>query len=130
MRQYHLSYDITDTKDSTQYKEDKEYLFYLLYSLGYNSIYSYADSTIIVEYDEDKIKPIVLFNFLQMNMLVNIQFYISLISRNSQEKPIDLWIIYKDFDPQLNERNIKFQEELRNINWDSLKELYDDGLLK
>lgn len=130
MRQYHLSYDITDTKDSTQYKEDKEYLFYLLYSLGYNSIYSYAESTIIVEYDEDKIKPIVLFNFLQMNMLVNIQFYISLISRNSQEKPIDLWIIYKDFDPQLNERNIKFQEELRNINWDSLKELYDDGLLK
>ncbi|ANF49313.1 hypothetical protein A0O34_16790 [Chryseobacterium glaciei] len=127
MRKYHLSYDIIDTKDSTQYKEDKEYLLYLLYSLGYNSIYSYADSTIIVEYDEDKITQTKLFDFLENNVQHNVRYYISLISQ-IQDKPIDSFYNEKYFNFLQRERNTEFQKELINIDWDYLKKLYGDSL--
>lgn len=129
MRKYHLSYDIIDTEDNKQYKEDKEYFLYLLYSLGYNSICSYADSTIIVEYDENKITPIKLFDFLDNNVQNNVRYYISLIS-TSQGQSIDSFYNNKYFNFLQIERDLKFQEELQNIDWSSLKKLYNDNIVK
>jgi len=129
MRKYHLSYDIIDTEDTKQYKEDKEYFLYLLYSLGYNSISSYAESTIIVEYDENKITPIKLFDFLDNNVQNNVRYYISLISI-AQGQSIDSFYNNKYFNFLQRERDLKFQEELQNIDWNSLKKLYNDSIVK
>lgn len=113
MKQYHFTYDITD---SDNYAEHKEHLLYLLHLTNYESIKCHTESTFIITYNYE-IESIKLFNFLELNLAGNIYYSISKISKYSNENVI----LSENKDKELNKR---FQKELASIDFGVLKLIY------
>lgn len=112
IRKYHLSYDAIDIekdfKDS--YPEAKRYILCVLGNTGFRNIFSYCESTLILEYDS--IQPN-LFNYLKENLAKYFHYSVSLVSINGKgEEQID--------NNQNIFLNIRLKREVKNLSCDNL----------
>lgn len=111
-RKYHLSYDAIDFHSDFDgnYNEAKRYLMCVLANTGYLNIFSYCESTFIIEYLEIQPK---LFAYLRQNIEKYFYYSISLVAVNETDHYIGH---NRHISHALNS-----QSEVKNLVCDNLK---------
>lgn len=113
-RKYHLSYDAIDYSNDFDgnYNEAKRFLLCVLANTDYLNLFSYCESTFIIEYLEIQPK---LFAYVRQNIEKYFYYSLSLVDVNETEHAIG------------HNRNINHalnsQSEIKNLTYNNLKKI-------